>query len=639
MHRKKRTDSSFNAITPDEIFLDSENMPEFDKHQFEGKIEKPLIPRVFWFSGAVFLAVGIIFLARVGYLQIAEGGVYAERAQNNHLRYQSIPASRGLIYDRNGELLSWNSPAFYLVLNAETLLSRYSDYQSELQKFLDAAALERLKKTKKDLIVATYYDWSEVNGIYREWAGLPLRIEPISLRAYKNTAGLAHALGYMGYPSADELKNSAVPFYEEMVGKDGAEKEFEGVLRGISGSKITEIDSKNDVKSEMIKDPPINGKDLKLTIDYRLENKLYNIISSLSADKGFQGGAAVIIDVKNGDLLALTSFPEFNPQVLTRGGPADAIKSYLSDPKRPFWDRAVDGLYAPGSIIKPIMAVAALNEKIISPTKQIFDEGSISIPNPYRPGEATVFKDWKAHGLVDMEAAIAFSCDVYFYTIGGGYGDILGLGIKKMKQYFSLFGLGEKTGFDFGGEASGSIPDPAAKAQTDDPVWRIGDTYNAAIGQGGFETTPLQMALVAAAFANNGYLLTPNIILGEEGKMPPRQIMVNGKEIPREYFDVVKKGMRRGAIQGTSQGLNGLPVDIATKTGTAELGTSKKFVNSWFIGFWPYENPRYAISIVLEKGSASNLIGSVYAMRQFMEWASVNAKEYLTPLEVQPRQL
>ncbi len=641
MRRKKRNEALFNAITPDEIFLDSKNMPEFDKHQFEGKIEKPITSRVFLFSGVAFLVLSIILLARIGYLQTVEGEVFAERAKNNHLRLTPIPAERGLIYDRNGELLSWNSSAFYLVLDAEVLFSRYYDYQSGLDKFLNAlfgdnqekksAILNRLKKTKKDLIVAIFYDWNEINEIYRQWEELPLRIEPISLRAYKNTVGLAHAVGYVGYPSADELKNIEAPLFEEMIGKSGAEKEFEDVLRGLSGSEIMEVDSKNNVKSRMIKNSPVNGENLKLTIDYRLQNNLYNILSSLSADRGFQAGAAVMIDIKSGDILSLVSFPEFNSQILTRGGPPETIKNYFTDPRKPFLNRSISGLYAPGSIIKPIMAVAALNEKIISPLKQIFDEGSISIPNLYSPREESVFLDWKPHGLVDMEKAIAVSCNVYFFTIGGGYGDVAGLGIKKMKQYFSSFGLGEKTGFDFGEEPSGSIPDPVVKAQSSDPVWRIGDTYNASIGQGNFQTTPLQMALVVAAFANNGYLLKPEIVLDGKEKEPPRQIKINGKEIPREYFDIVKKGMRRAVLEGTAQGLSGLPVNIAAKTGTAELGTAKKFVNSWSIAFWPYENPRYAISIVLEKGSASNLIGSVYAMRQFMEWVSVNAKEYLKP--------
>lgn len=183
-----------------------------------------------------------------------------------------------------------------------------------------------------------------------------------------------------------------------------------------------------------------------------------------------------------------------------------------------------------------------------------------------------------------------------------------------------LFGLGQKTGIAMEGEAKGVIPGP----ELSDDIWRVGDTYNVSIGQGNFQVTPLQMANAVAVIANGGIRTEPNFILGKE------PTVLNIVDIPEKYFNVVREGMTKAVLEGTAQGLSGLSVDIAAKTGTAELGSEKSFVNSWIIGFWPYENPRFAFSIVLERGSVSNLIGGVFATRQLMEWMIVHTPEYLT---------
>ena len=193
-------------------------------------------------------------------------------------------------------------------------------------------------------------------------------------------------------------------------------------------------------------------------------------MESVARERNFEGGAAVVIDVSGGNILAMASVPEYSSKVLSEGGPEDLINGYINNKNKPFINRAISGLYAPGSVVKPFVALAALSEGIISPEKKIFSAGKISIPNPFFPDKKTVFKDWKAHGWVDMRQALAVSSDVYFYEIGGGFEDVKGLGINKIYEYAKKFGLGEKTGIDLLGEAEGTVPSPQVKEKIIPPT-------------------------------------------------------------------------------------------------------------------------------------------------------------------------
>lgn len=586
-------------------------------------MEKPIGGRTFLFLGAVFLFIGFFLLCRTGFLQVVKGRGFAERSENNRLRSVSLAPERGFVYDRNGEALAWNTPAFYLVMDKKVFID--NDLSAKLEEFLKFLGKDNIQGIIKngaakgeDLIIGTYYDWSKVNDVYQQWSFLPLRIESVSLRAYKETNGLAHVLGYMGYSSSANN--------DDVVGKAGVEKSYENILRGEKGVKITEVDSLNNIKSESLQKYPAAGENIKLSVDYRVQKKLYEIFSDLSKERGFQGAAGVILDIETGEILAIVSYPEYDSLILSRGGPEKTIQEFINNPQKPFLNRAISGLYAPGSVVKPFLASAALNEGIITPDKKIFSAGSISIPNPYLPGKESVFRDWKAHGWVDMREALAVSSDVYFYSIGGGYGDVAGLGIKKIEEYMKIFGFGVKTGINLEGEKEGLIPSPELKKKSfsdSDAVWRIGDTYNASIGQGDFQVTSLQMAVATAVLANGGYIIKPQILLGEGDKKTGTFV-----DVPQKYFDVVKEGMRMCAMTGTAQALGGLSVEAVAKTGTAELG-SGEFVNSWVISFWPYEKPRYAASVVLERGKASNLVGGVYALFQLLSWMQASTPEYI----------
>ena len=235
-----------------------------------------------------------------------------------------------------------------------------------------------------------------------------------------------------------------------------------------------------------------------------------------------------------------------------------------------------------------------------------------------------MFNDWKAHGWVDMRQAIAVSSDVYFYEIGGGFGSQKGIGIANIEKYARMFGFGAPTGVDITDEKSGTIPSPYCKKKVfGGEDWRLGDTYHTVIGQYGFQTTLLQAVRGVASIANDGVLVTPHFL-----KDPVQEFPISKVAIPFQYFEVAREGMRQAVKGGTVAGLNVGYVSVAGKTGTAEIDAGKKYINSWVVGFFPYEKPKYAFAVVMEHGPYINSIGGVYVMRQLFDWVHQNAPEY-----------
>jgi penicillin-binding protein 2 len=333
------------------------------------------------------------------------------------------------------------------------------------------------------------------------------------------------------------------------------------------------------------------------------------------------------MDVATGEVIALTSYPEYDPNVMTDRSDATTISGYFKDKSEPFLNRPVSGLYSPGSIFKPLVAAAALQEGVISPATKIFSSGQLVVPNPYDATQNTVFKDWKAHGWTDMREAIAVSSDVYFYEVGGGSPRQKGLGIANIDKYAKIFGLAEITGIDLFGEVAGEIPTPEWKAKHfNGEPWRLGNTYHTAIGQYGVQVTPIQMVRAIAAIAS-GRLVTPIVTL-PEGTLEAQGAV--DLPISEANYDVVREGMRLAVTAGTAAGLNVPSVAVAAKTGTAELGASKSRVNSWVTGFFPFNSPRYAFVVVMEKGDSHNTVGGVYVMRQLIDWMAIYKQEYLS---------
>jgi penicillin-binding protein 2 len=549
-------------IDPDEIFIDSKNLPDFDVHQFEGRIERPISLGTFIGLAAAFAVLILVLLGKAWTLQAKDGATYAAMSQNNALDETTIFSERGAITDRNGVKLAWN------------------------------------------------------------------RVDPenpdFSSRVYTDMPGLSHVLGYIKYPAKDK---QGTYYRTDFEGVAGVEKFWNKELQGVYGTRVVETNALGKVTSESVVKLPVDGQNLTLSIDAVLQSRMYRSISALAERVGFSGGAGIVMDVHTGEVLALTSYPEYSSAVMVDGSDAKAIAGYLSDSKgKPFLDRALGGLYTPGSIVKPYVAIAAQEEGVIDPAKQILSTGSISVPNPYDPTKKSVFMDWRPQGLVDMRKAIAVSSNVYFYEVGGGFQDQKGLGIERLDKYFGIFGFGTPAGEGFFSTPAGTVPSPSWKEKVfpGDP-WRIGDTYFTSIGQYGFQVTPLHMIKALSSIANGGTFLTPTIM--KTGTSTP----VVGTPVPVDpaHIKVVREGMRQGALIGTASGLNVPYVQIAAKTGTAELGVSKAFVNSWVTGFFPYDDPKYAFVVIMEHGPRANIYGATAAMREVFDWLHATDSSYL----------
>jgi len=435
----------------------------------------------------------------------------------------------------------------------------------------------------------------------------------LATRKYPLGPAAAQLVGYVSYPKKDQ---NGYWYQESIQGVVGAEKVFDIDLTGQNGLQISESDATGLVVSGAIVREARPGKNVTLSIESRLQKKFYDAIAARSQVSGWRGGTGVIMDIRSGEILALASYPSFDPAVMASGAPREEVEKFINDPRSPFLDRAVQGVYAPGSVVKPFVAVAALEEKVIDSAKKILSTGSISVSNPYNPKHPSIFKDWREHGWVDMRLGIAYSSNVYFYEIGGGFEDQRGLGIANIESFMRRFGFGETTGSILLGEEGGTIPNPEWKAENfGGEPWFLGDTYHAAIGQYGFQVTLLQLVRGTAALANGGMLVTPTIIAGAL----PEAKSVGMSDV---NFQVVREGMRLAVTdpRGTAQSLAIPGLAVAAKTGTAQVGARNEFANSVVIGFFPYQKPRYAFAVVMEHAKAGTLEGAPAVMRDVLTW-------------------
>jgi len=553
---KKRRGSSMGEISPEDILLDSHNLPNFDINQCEGRIVRPVSMFAISTLTIFFVLIGVVFAGRVYFLQVVHGSDYKEISENNRLRHQPLFSERGTITDRNGELLIWN------------------------------------KNVPEQEFSARQYT--------------------------ENIVGLSHVLGYVKYPQ----KDSKGFFYSfEYEPKAGAELFFDEKLSGVNGVKIVETDAKGDRKEGGIISNPIHGEKVQLSIDADLQKKMYEIIAGLAEDKGFKGGAGMMMDVETGELIVAVNYPDYDAKALLYGD-SEIINTLNNDPKNPFLNRISSGLFTPGSIVKPFMAIGALEEGVITPFTEIVSTGKLVVPNRYNPDLPSIFTDWKVHGSVNVRGALAVSSNIFFYQIGGGFGAQKGIGIDNINKYMELFGFGSPLERDYFGDENGVIPNPQWKQKNFDDDWRLGDTYFTAIGQYGFQVTPLQ-ALRAVSGIATGKLVEPTLLQGDT---------LIKKDIPgvtEANLQIVREGMRQGVVDGIVKGLNIDSLHVAAKTGTAELGISKANVNSWTMGFFPYEKPKYAFVVLMQEGDINNLIGGVYVSRNFIDYLRMHRPEYL----------
>ncbi len=585
-----------------------------ERHQFATRIV------IVAATAAVLL---LVVAARMFYLQIINHSYYATLAEGNRLRSEPVTPPRGLIYDRNGVLLAENRPSYELVIIPEQVadmqatiaaLGKIVDIRPEdLKQFKD---LLKTKKPFQPLPIRTNLSDVEVAKFAagrQDFPGVDIRA---TLSRYYPLGPLtSHVVGYTGIISPDELATLDPDQYNNtsQVGKVGIEGSYESLLHGSVGTRKVETDAQGRMVRVVSYTPPVPGSNLYLSIDVRLQETAEKAL-------GDYNGAVVALDPRNGEVLALVSRPDYDPNQFVRAISPDEFAKLNSNPNQPMFDRALRGQYPPGSTIKPFLALAALNYGVMNPFKDLMCPGYLylpSNPNPYR--------DWKrgGHGEIDMPNAITQSCDVYFYSVS------LKLGIDRIHDYLTTqLGFGEPTGIDLMGERDGVVPSPAWKRKTLHQPWYLGDLVIVGIGQGYLLVTPMQLADGVAAISMHGVRFVPHVLhaIGDPlsdviSDTTPRALPPVQESYPHAW-DIIVNAMKNvvSSWQGTAHGISvGARYSIGGKTGTAQLHRKRLGTfgeedesdipkplrdNAVFIAFAPVDHPRIAVAVVVEHGGA-----------------------------------
>ncbi|MFA5196880.1 MAG: penicillin-binding protein 2 [Patescibacteria group bacterium] len=565
----------------------------------------------------IFLLIG----GRLFSLQVVNGSQNLKLAEGNRVREKVIRAPRGIIYDAKGLPLVKNVPNYDLTITPSNLPYSKEQRETVLQKTaaLASVSIDEVKKKiaekgvnstqailiskniSKDNAILVESQIKDLNGV---------RVEVNPIREYLDDGLLSHSLGYVGRISEDELKKNQDYLLNDYIGKSGVEKTYERYLRGVTGKEQVEVDSEGRNEKILGSTEPIPGDNLKLSIDFGLQQKITESLQKQMKLAKVSKASAVAMNPQTGEILAMVSLPTYDNNLFAKGISDADYSKLLNDENKPLVFRPVAGEYPSGSSIKPFIAAGALEEGTITESSTVNSTGGIRI------GEFT-FPDWKAggHGVTNVLKAIAESVNTFFYAIGGGYQNIRGLGPEKMKSYLEKFGFGNYVGLDILGESKGSIPDPEWKERVKAESWYLGDTYNMAIGQGDVLVTPLQIANATSIIANGGTYLEPHLvssILDENGqlktKLDPK--IIKSGVISAKTDDIIKRAMRQTVTSGSAASLKNLPVEISGKTGTAQFGPNNSKQHAWFTSFAPSSNPTIELTILLEGAGG----GDVYAV-------------------------
>ncbi len=588
---------------PKEPDLNIEDVSFSDWESTYDKLEISLSNRVFAGIYIILLIIFIISLGRVISLNIGKGSFYQVRAIANVNKEIITPTSRGIITDRFGESLVENTPTFSLSLSMADFFRDAESVTKNIKKvagILDVSASDLEKKIQEvdlervsEVIIApdiTVEQAVKLRSLKLE----AFRVKNAFRRYYPDKEIFSHVLGYVGV--ADEG--------DQIVGKTGLEAAYNDQLKGQNGKQIIYRDVKGKTLDEKVIAKAKPGFQINTTIDAGLQRFFYKRFKEQLDHLNRTSGVGIAINPKNGEILSLINFPSFD-----NNRPAD----YLSSRNLPLFNRAVSGVYSPGSTIKPFVALAALNEKVVTPVNEFYSKGYLEIPNPYHPDKPSIFLDWKAHGSVNMFSALARSSNVYFYIIGGGFGDFKGLGVDRLQKYWDMFHLGKKTGIDIPAEKEGFFYTPDEKEEKTGDIWRIGDTYNVSIGQGNLAMTPLRLVSSLATLANNGKEYRPYIaksLVDERSNIA--QLNTPKKTLDYSYLDPmiyeVKKGLRDAVSRpyGTARWLADLPFKSSGKTGSAQFANNTK-TNAFFVGYAPSDDPEIAILVLIENAREGSI--------------------------------
>lgn len=556
-----------------------------------------------------------LLVARYAWLQVVQYSHFSTESDNNRIKLIAIPPTRGYIYDRNGILLADNHPVFTAVVSSEdksriqaqlpALTALLELTPDDLEKFTSrykrATALDQVA-LKIDLSEAQVARFSERRA---EFPGVSIQTK--MTRFYPHHELFAHVIGYVGRINDKEAASIDKVRYAgtDLIGKIGIEKYYEDLLHGKPGYQYVETDAHGQILRQLGSTAAVRGNDLYLSIDYGLQTVAQQQLAG-------RRGAIVALDPATGEVLAFVSNPSFDPNPFIAGIKSAAYAALRDDPDQPLYNRALQGLYPPGSTIKPFEGMGGVHYGLVDWNSRIYDPGYFHLPN-----DAHRFRDWakSGHGVVDMDKAIAMSCDTYFYVLG------YRMGIERMHAWMSQFGFGQKTGIDLPSEKAGTYPSPAWKEKRFKKPWLPGETISVSIGQGYFVATPLQVALATAITANQGYHLRPHLLRRTTGQVvhpvqnqPDGRIAYNGKP---EDWQRMHQSMVGVVTHGTAKGLNrGLRgYQIAGKTGTAQVKSiaqgkryneallnERQYDHAWFMGFAPADRPSIAVAVLVENG-------------------------------------
>ncbi|MFA5878525.1 MAG: penicillin-binding protein 2, partial [Candidatus Staskawiczbacteria bacterium] len=575
-----------------------------------------------------------LHFSKIFYLQIIQGEKFSTLSKSNRVRTKYILPERGVIYDNDLKQLVFNAPAFDLICDKRDLFSLSSDNDGKIYEIASiiGADPEILRREIEDsvdsqVLIAENIPQQTLVLLESRIKDFPgFEIVNNTIRDYASGSIFSQVVGYLGKINKDEYSVSQNYSVSDYIGKAGAEKSYEATLRGNPGKIKIEKDALGQKKGEKTESLPEPGKSLVLYLDSALQKKLTEELQKRLDLTGVKKAAAVAIDPKTGGILALVSLPNFDNNIFSQGISRSDLQNILNDPSMPFLNRAVAGRYPIGSTIKPLTASAALQENIISPDKQIWDPGYIEVRNKQDSSIVYRYNGLEAPGFYDMRKAISASSNIYFYTVGGGYGDQEGLGPTRIKKYLELFGLGSDTQIDLPGESSGFVPSPEWKKEVKGESWWDGDTYHLSIGQGDLVATPLQVAAAYVAIANGGTLYQPSIVkeivetssgsIKTVQKIEPKILRDNF--INPENLQVVREGMRQGVLEGTGRVLQSVSVAVASKTGTAQ--TSKdNYYDIWATAFAPYDDPEIVLTIITEDVEGLH-VPSLMVAKNVLDW-------------------
>ena len=604
--------------------------------------EVPIGNRPLWYLGIVSFALIAAVGIRIISLNAGAGAYYEARAEDNMTQSMKTPAPRGVIYDRNGDVLAESRAAFAAMLDTREFIR-----DEALREKTVNAAQSILNVTPETLAAlvnnavaqdfATPVVLSEnlnpTELVNLQALDLPtIKIESEFVRYYPQGPLFASVVGYTGRVTRDDLRADPSLSGDEMIGKTGLESYYDSTLRGVPGITVEFKDAHGNVLHEEQRSTAKVGGDLRLTIDGGLQSYFTTRLESGLRSLGRTVGVGIAIDPRNGQVLSLVNLPGYDPNLFSGAAGSGTstsaqIRSLLTSSERPLFDRAISGNYSPGSTIKPLDGVAALAENIIDPGRTIFSNGYLLVPNPYNSSTPSRYLDWRYQGNVDLASALAQSSDVYFYiTMGGSppastpllndpsdYG-VKGLGINRLYGWWQKFGLGKTAGIDLPHEADGFLPTPDWKQEHLGTPWLLGDTYNVSIGQGDLLVSPIQLIDYIGAIANGGTIYRPFL----NSASTPQVIADLASYAPQ--IKEVQKGMRKGVSspQGTAYTLHDLPVCVAAKTGSAQVQNNQQ-ENALFVGYAPCDDPQIAILILIENSKEGSL-NAVPIARDVMNW-------------------